>query len=172
MVLLKVCQTCQKWNYHYLLAVMSLSKMHLYSEWGHLLRKICSSHSFFENAEFFNLDLFWQGKINIAYRFIQLIHVAINRSLGKSRYYLSLFFWQIFCDITYTVTSCTENEAQRYGRFLAAMLEIVNRWHSAKEIFEEVNIVGISLFAVLANIAALYLLFRKLTNIPMFRWLD
>ena len=171
MVLLKVCQTCQKWNYHYLLAVMSLSKMHLYSEWGHLLRKICSSHSFFENAEFFNLDLFWQGKIDITYRFIQLIHVAINSSLGKSRYYLSLFFWQIFCDITYTVTSCTENEAQRYGRFLAAMLEIVNRWHSAKEIFEEVNIIRIFWFAVL-DIAALYILFRKFTNIPMFRWLN
>ena len=44
---------------------------------------------------------------------------------------------QIFCDITYTVTSCTENEAQRYGRFLAAMLETANRWHSSKEIFEE-----------------------------------
>ena len=25
---------------------------------------------------------------------------------------------RIFCDITYTVTSCTENEANRYGRFL------------------------------------------------------
>ena len=44
---------------------------------------------------------------------------------------------QIFCDITYTVTSCTENEAQRYGRFLAAMLETANRWHSSKDIFEE-----------------------------------
>merc|ERR1711997_1142364 len=41
------------------------------------------------------------------------------------------------CDITYTVTSCTENEAQRYGRFLAAMLGIVMGWHKSKEIFEK-----------------------------------
>ena len=49
-------------------------------------------------------------------------------------------FDRIFCDITYTVTSCTENEAHRYGRFLAAMLEIVMKWHSSKDIFEKVNI--------------------------------
>ena len=45
--------------------------------------------------------------------------------------------FQIFCDITYTITSCTENEAHRYGRFLAAMLEIVMRWHKSKEIFDK-----------------------------------
>jgi len=45
--------------------------------------------------------------------------------------------FQIFCDITYTVTSCTENEADRYGRFLAAMLEIVMKWHKSREVFEK-----------------------------------
>merc|ERR1711953_485264 len=35
------------------------------------------------------------------------------------------------------VTSCTENEADRYGRFLAAMLEIVMKWHKSKEVFEK-----------------------------------
>ena len=35
------------------------------------------------------------------------------------------------------MTSCTENEAQRYGRFLAAMLGIVMGWHKSKEIFEK-----------------------------------
>ena len=39
---------------------------------------------------------------------------------------------RIFCDITYTVTCCTENEAGRYGRFLAAMLETVMKWHADK----------------------------------------
>lgn len=47
--------------------------------------------------------------------------------------------FQLFCDITYSVTSCTENEANRYGRFLCSMLETVMRWHSKKEIFDEVN---------------------------------
>lgn len=44
---------------------------------------------------------------------------------------------RIFCDITYTVTSCTENEANRYGRFLCSMLETVMHWHSSKKIFDE-----------------------------------
>jgi hypothetical protein len=46
---------------------------------------------------------------------------------------------QLFCDITYSVTSCTENEAHRYGRFLCAMLETVMRWHSEKATFEKVS---------------------------------
>jgi THO complex subunit 2 len=41
-----------------------------------------------------------------------------------------------FCDITYTVTCCTENEAGRYGRFLSAMLDIVMKWHRDKDVFE------------------------------------
>lgn len=44
---------------------------------------------------------------------------------------------QIFCDIAYSVTSCTENEATRYGRFLCAMLETVMRWHSSQATFEK-----------------------------------
>lgn len=44
---------------------------------------------------------------------------------------------QIFCDITYCVTSCTENEAHRYGRFLCAMLETVMRWHSDQATFNK-----------------------------------
>jgi hypothetical protein len=50
------------------------------------------------------------------------------------------FLLQLFCDITYSVTSCTENEANRYGRFLCAMLETVMRWHSEKATFEKVSI--------------------------------
>ena len=36
-----------------------------------------------------------------------------------------IYYDRVFCDITYTVTCCTENEAGRYGRFLSAMLEQV-----------------------------------------------
>ena len=57
-------------------------------------------------------------------------------NLFKIVFLMKLSNFQIFCDITYTVTSCTENEAHRYGRFLAAMLDIVMRWHKSKEIFE------------------------------------
>lgn len=44
---------------------------------------------------------------------------------------------QIFCEIAYSVTSCTENEATRYGRFLCVMLETVMRWHSNQATFEK-----------------------------------
>jgi THO complex subunit 2 len=43
---------------------------------------------------------------------------------------------QLFCDVTYSITSCSENEAMRYGRFLYAMLETVMRWHKSKELFD------------------------------------
>ena len=46
---------------------------------------------------------------------------------------------QIFCDITYTLTSCTENEAHRYGRFLASALDTIMRWHSSTSIYEKVR---------------------------------
>nr|XP_034300331.1 THO complex subunit 2 [Crassostrea gigas] len=44
---------------------------------------------------------------------------------------------RIFCDITYTVTNCTENEAHRYGRFLCASLDTIMKWHSSKEIYDK-----------------------------------
>jgi THO complex subunit 2 len=65
-------------------------------------------------------------------KFVQVIHL-----LKTPNFSTLICFDRIFCDITYTVTSCTENEAQRYGRFLAAMLGIVMGWHKSKEIFEK-----------------------------------
>ncbi|XP_071489382.1 THO complex subunit 2-like [Diadema antillarum] len=47
-----------------------------------------------------------------------------------------LCYDRVFQDITYTVASCTENEASRYGRFLSAMMETVMRWHSNKDIYD------------------------------------
>ena len=42
-------------------------------------------------------------------------------------------------DILWPLTSLTENEAHRFGRFLAAILEDVMRWHGDRSIFEKVN---------------------------------
>ncbi|KAK1346388.1 hypothetical protein QTO34_000244 [Cnephaeus nilssonii] len=44
---------------------------------------------------------------------------------------------RVFSDIIYTVASCTENEASRYGRFLCCMLETVTRWHSDRATYEK-----------------------------------
>ena len=65
-------------------------------------------------------------------KFVQIIHM-----LKTPNFSTLICFDRIFCDITYTVTSCTENEAHRYGRFLAAMLEVVMHWHSNKETFDK-----------------------------------
>lgn len=66
-------------------------------------------------------------------KFVYTIH-----SLKTANFSTLLCYDRLFCDITYSVTSCTENEAHRYGRFLNAMLETVMRWHSEKAIFEKV----------------------------------
>ncbi|XP_049790874.1 THO complex subunit 2 isoform X2 [Schistocerca nitens] len=65
-------------------------------------------------------------------KFVHTIH-----SLKTANFSTLLCYDRLFCDITYSVTSCTENEANRYGRFLCAMLETVMRWHSEKAVFEK-----------------------------------
>jgi THO complex subunit 2 len=44
---------------------------------------------------------------------------------------------RIFGDISYTMCSCTENEANHYGRFLCSVLETVMRWHRDRSLFEK-----------------------------------
>ncbi|XP_037040201.1 THO complex subunit 2 isoform X2 [Bradysia coprophila] len=63
-------------------------------------------------------------------KFVHTIH-----TLKTANFSTLLCYDRIFCDITYSVTSCTENEATRYGRFLCAMLETVMRWHKSSQTF-------------------------------------
>lgn len=63
-------------------------------------------------------------------KFVQTIH-----KLKAVNFSTLLCYDRIFCDITYSVTSFTENEANRYGRFLCAMLETVMGWHSDQATF-------------------------------------
>ena len=64
-----------------------------------------------------------------AAKFVSVIHM-----LKTPNFSTLICYDRIFCDITYTVTCCTENEAGRYGRFLAAMLETVMKWHAEREV--------------------------------------
>merc|ERR1711936_1173685 len=66
-----------------------------------------------------------------AAKFVSVIHMLMTPNFSTL-----ICYDRIFCDITYTVTCCTENEAGRYGRFLAAMLETVMKWHAEREVFE------------------------------------
>ncbi|XP_050443418.1 THO complex subunit 2 isoform X2 [Adelges cooleyi] len=65
-------------------------------------------------------------------KFVQTLH-----SLKTANFSTLLCYDRLFCDITYSVTLCTENEAHRYGIFLNEMLKNVSRWHSSHEIFEK-----------------------------------
>lgn len=48
-------------------------------------------------------------------------------------------FDRIFGDISYTMSSCTENEANHYGRFLCSILQILMHWHKDIKTFDTVN---------------------------------
>ncbi|XP_068267883.1 THO complex subunit 2 isoform X1 [Nyctibius grandis] len=64
--------------------------------------------------------------------FVELVHQQKTPNFSTL-----LCYDRVFSDIIYTVASCTENEASRYGRFLCYMLETVTRWHSDRVIYEK-----------------------------------
>ncbi|ELW68126.1 THO complex subunit 2 [Tupaia chinensis] len=65
-------------------------------------------------------------------RFVELVHQQKTPNFSTL-----LSYDRVFSDIIYTVASCTENEASRYGRFLCCMLETVTRWHSDRATYEK-----------------------------------
>ena len=81
------------------------------------------------------MKLQYSGILNLSLSYSGL-GFSICKYINNEVYTLT---FQIFCDITYTVSSCTENEAHRYGRFLSYALETVMRWHSSKNIYDKVR---------------------------------
>ncbi|XP_043913221.1 THO complex subunit 2-like [Protopterus annectens] len=65
-------------------------------------------------------------------RFVELVHQQKTPNFSTL-----LCYDRVFSDIIYTVASCTENEASRYGRFLCSMLETVTRWHSDRAVYDK-----------------------------------
>ncbi|XP_070615984.1 THO complex subunit 2 isoform X1 [Erythrolamprus reginae] len=65
-------------------------------------------------------------------RFVELVHQQKTPNFSTL-----LCYDRVFSDIIYTVASCTENEASRYGRFLCCMLDTVTQWHSDKSVYEK-----------------------------------
>uniref|UniRef100_G1QFK8 THO complex subunit 2 n=1 Tax=Myotis lucifugus TaxID=59463 RepID=G1QFK8_MYOLU len=65
-------------------------------------------------------------------RFVELVHQQKTPNFSTL-----LCYDRVFSDIIFTVASCTENEASRYGRFLCCMLETVTRWHSDRATYEK-----------------------------------
>ncbi|XP_032812381.1 THO complex subunit 2 isoform X4 [Petromyzon marinus] len=65
-------------------------------------------------------------------KFVELVH-----QLRTNNFSTLLCYDRVFSDIIYTVASCTENEASRYGRFLCSMLDTVTRWHRDRAIYDK-----------------------------------
>ncbi|CAB0008239.1 unnamed protein product [Nesidiocoris tenuis] len=65
----------------------------------------------------------------------QFIHTL--HTIETANFCTLLFYDRLFNDISYSVMSCSENEASRYGRFLCAVLQNIMRWHSSKDIYEQ-----------------------------------
>ncbi|BHF61082.1 THO complex subunit 2 [Sparganum proliferum] len=67
-----------------------------------------------------------------AAQFIHILH-----QLKAARFSTLICLDRIFNDITLPISMCSEDEAHRYGRFLCSVLDLVMRWHSSEEIFNQ-----------------------------------
>ncbi|RWS14898.1 THO complex subunit 2-like protein, partial [Dinothrombium tinctorium] len=65
-------------------------------------------------------------------KFVHLLH-----TIKTPNFSTLICYDRIFGDISYTMCSCTVNEANHYGRFLCALLETVMKWHKDKAVFEK-----------------------------------
>ncbi|CAF3650173.1 unnamed protein product [Rotaria sordida] len=64
--------------------------------------------------------------------FIRVIHDLITPNFSTI-----ICYDRLFSDISYSLASCSENEAIRYGRFLESLLETVMSWHGDKNKFDK-----------------------------------
>ncbi|ELU01720.1 hypothetical protein CAPTEDRAFT_223841 [Capitella teleta] len=65
-------------------------------------------------------------------KFLNTIH-----SLKTPNFSSLICYDRIFTDISWALTSCTECEAHRYGRFLCVVLDDLMRWHKDKNVYEK-----------------------------------
>ena len=77
------------------------------------------------------LDVFFQ-QLMLFTHFVEWVHQQKTPNFSTL-----LCYDRVFSDIIYTVASCTENEASRYGRFLCCMVETVTRWHSDRATYKK-----------------------------------
>ena len=95
------------------------------------LAKMESTTQFLTNC-LFPRCLFTASDAIFCAKFVYLLHM-----LKTPNFSTLICYDRIFCDISYTMCSCTENEANNYGRFLSAALDTVMKWHKDKAMFEK-----------------------------------
>uniref|UniRef100_A0A158R5S7 THO complex subunit 2 n=1 Tax=Syphacia muris TaxID=451379 RepID=A0A158R5S7_9BILA len=83
-------------------------------------------HCILPRAVFTDVDAAYCAK------FVHLMHVQ------RTGFFQTVFFFdKLFTDLAVVLAAFSENEANCFGRFLAMMLELVQRWHSEKSIYEK-----------------------------------
>lgn len=65
-------------------------------------------------------------------KFIHTLH-----TLKTPNFSTLICYDRVFGDISYTMSSCTENEASHYGLFLSCLLDTVMRWHKDRCLFDK-----------------------------------
>ncbi len=88
--------------------------------------------------------------------FIRVVHDLVTPNFSTI-----ICYDRLFSDISYSLASCSENEAIRYGRFLQSLLETVMSWHSDRHKFDQVNTISRKLSEKLIN-------FRNAQHIRVF----
>lgn len=88
-------------------------------------------------TQFLQICIFPRCKLSVtdALFCAQFIHTL--HSIETANFSTLLFYDRLFCDITFTILSCSENEASRYGRFLCGVLQNTMKWHSSKETYDK-----------------------------------
>ncbi|XP_048481158.1 THO complex subunit 2 isoform X2 [Plutella xylostella] len=76
--------------------------------------------------------VFTPGDALYCAQFVHTVH-----ALKTPNFSTLLCYDRLFCDITYSVMSCTEAEAARYGTFLCSVLGTAMRWHGDKAAFQQ-----------------------------------
>lgn len=64
-------------------------------------------------------------------RFTQLMH-----KMRTENWPTLLYLDRVLKNVVVPISSCTENEARRYGRYLSETFELVGHWHSDKSVFD------------------------------------
>ena len=98
----------------------------------------CSNNKKMEmTAQFYQFCLFPRSLFTASDALYSAKFVHVLHTLKTPNFSTLICYDRIFGDISYTMSSCTENEASHYGVFLSALLETVMRWHKDKALFDK-----------------------------------
>jgi len=88
-------------------------------------------------AQLFQFCLFPRSVFTASDALFSAKFVHVLHTLKTPNFSTLICYDRIFGDISYTMSSCTENEASHFGVFLSCLLETVMRWHRDRNLFDK-----------------------------------